>query len=246
MKAILEPRVISALAVSAAVILGTWILGSAWKKTHYAMERVNVTGLATQDFSSDLIVWHGTFERKANVIREAYSMIKDDAVMIRKFLRDHGVQDSAIVFDAVDIRKEFRSIRENDNYYQQFDGYRLAQSFTVESKDVDRVEVVSREISELLNAGIELTSQAPQYYYTKLSALKLDLLSKASADGKARADSIAKNAGSSLGSMRTAESGIFQITGQNSDEEYTWGGAFNVASRDKTASITVRMEFEVR
>jgi hypothetical protein len=40
--------------------------------------------------------------------------------------------------------------------------------------------------------------------------------------------------------------GIFQITAQNSDEEYTWGGAFNTSDKLKTASITVRMEFGVR
>ena len=242
----MEPRVVSAIVISAAIVIATWILGSAWESTHYATERINVTGLATRDFTSDLIVWRGTFERKANVIRGAYTMIKQDAELIKKFLADHGVKDADVVFDAVDIQKQFRSIRENENYYQQFDGYRLAQSLTIQSKDVDKIEVVSREISELLNAGIELTSQAPQYYYTKLAALKLDLLSKASANGKARADSLAANASSRLGSLRTAETGIFQITGQNSDEEYTWGGAFNTASRDKTASITVRMEFEVR
>jgi hypothetical protein len=37
--------------------------------------------------------------------------------------------------------------------------------------------------------------------------------------------------------------GIFQITGQNSDEEYSWGGTFNTSSKRKTASITVKMEF---
>ncbi|MCO6466298.1 MAG: SIMPL domain-containing protein [Bradyrhizobiaceae bacterium] len=242
----MEPRIISAIAVSAAVILGTWILGSAWKSTHYATERINVTGLATRDFSSDLIVWSASFERKANVISEAYPLLKQDAERIRKYLADHGIKDADIVFDAVDIRKEYRSVQDNDRYYQQFDGFRLAQSVRVESRDLDRVESVSREISELLNAGIELTSQQPQYYYTKLAELKLDMLSKASANGRARADSVAQNAGSKLGSLRTAETGIFQITGQNANEDYTWGGAFNTTSREKTASITVRMEFEIR
>jgi hypothetical protein len=242
----MEPRTISALAISLAVIIGTWILGSSWENTHPATERINVTGLAQRDFSSDLIVWRATYERKADLISDAYPMIKRDAELIKKYLSDHGVSDKDIVFDAVDIRKEYRSIRDNDNYYQQFDGYRLSQSLSIESKDVDRIESVSREISELLNAGVELTSQAPQYYYTKLSELKLDLLSKAAADGRARADSLAANARGRLGDLRTADMGIFQITAQNSDEEYTWGGAFNTSSRHKTASITVRMEFDIK
>lgn len=242
----MDSRAISAVAIALAVIVGTWILSTAWQRTHPTMERISVTGVATRDFSSDLIVWHASFERKASVISEAYPILKRDAELIRKYLADHGVSDKDIVFDAVDIRKEYRSIRDNENYYQQFDGYRLSQSVTVESKDVNRIEAVSREISELLNAGVELTSQAPQYYYTKLNELKLDLLSNASANGLARADSIAQNAGSTLGPMRVAEMGVFQITGQNTDEEYTWGGTFNTTAREKTASITVRMDFQLR
>jgi hypothetical protein len=40
--------------------------------------------------------------------------------------------------------------------------------------------------------------------------------------------------------------GIFQITAQNSSEEYTYGGAFNTASKNKTASVTVRLDFGIK
>jgi hypothetical protein len=39
--------------------------------------------------------------------------------------------------------------------------------------------------------------------------------------------------------------GIFQITGQNSSEDYSWGGTFNTEAKKKTASITMRLEFQV-
>jgi len=40
--------------------------------------------------------------------------------------------------------------------------------------------------------------------------------------------------------------GIFQITGQNSNEDYSYGGAFNTSSKNKTASITVNLECTVK
>ena len=73
----------------------------------------------------------------------------------------------------------------------------------------------------------------------------MDLLAKASADGKQRAEIIAKNAGSSLGKLKNANLGIFQITGKNTDEDYSYGGTFNTSSVNKTGSITIRMEFAV-
>jgi len=37
--------------------------------------------------------------------------------------------------------------------------------------------------------------------------------------------------------------GVFQITGKNNNEEYSYGGSFNTSSRLKTASITLRVEY---
>jgi hypothetical protein len=107
------------------------------------------------------------------------------------------------------------------------------------------VERISREITELLQSGIELSSEQPAYYYTKLSDLKIKLLEKATEDARVRAETIAKNADSKLGDLKKASMGVFQITGQYSNEDYTYGGAFNTKDKDKTASITVRLEYEL-
>ena len=71
------------------------------------------------------------------------------------------------------------------------------------------------------------------------------MLAAATADAKNRADRIAKNAGGGLGSLRNAAMGIFQITAQNSSEEFSYGGNFNTGSKNKTASITARLEFGI-
>jgi hypothetical protein len=49
-----------------------------------------------------------------------------------------------------------------------------------------------------------------------------------------------------LGRLISANMGIFQITGQNSTEDYSWGGTFNTSAKDKTASITMRLSYGVR
>lgn len=242
----MDKGIISSLSLSVAVIVAAIVLGHAWTDTHAAREKINVTGLAQRDFTSDLIVWRATFERRATSINDAYSMMKRDAELVRKYLMERGVQSSELIFNAIDIQKEYRSIKAGESYDRVFDGYRLWQDIRIESKHVDQIEALSREISELLNMGVELNSQSPEYYYTKLSELKVDLLAKAAADGKVRAGKIAENGGGQVGEIRRADMGIFQITAQNSSEDYSWGGAFNTTSKNKTASITVRMEFGMR
>lgn len=242
----MEQRTIAAVVFGIAILGASWMFSSAWESTHPAMEKINVTGLAQSDFTSDLIVWRASFGRKAETISGAYPLMKRDAEIVRDYLIKRGVKADELVFDAIDIQQEYKNIKRDEGYERVFDGYRLWQGVRIESKNVDQVEAISREISELLNAGVELSSQAPEYYYSKLSELKVDLLSRAAEDGKVRAQAIAERSGGGLGSLRRADMGIFQITAQNSTEEFTWGGAFNTASKRKTASITVKMEFSVK
>ena len=127
----------------------------------------------------------------------------------------------------------------------EFEAYRLSQVVTVDSKDLDRVIEISREISELLEQGVQIRSYNPKFYYSDLDKLKLNLIEQASENGRIRAEQIAKNSNSSLKGLKDARLGVFQILGYNSGESYSWSGTFNTSSRWKTASITVKMDFEV-
>jgi hypothetical protein len=235
----------------AAIVLGIcgiiafWVAGNAFKYKFKSTETIVVTGLAEKDFISDLIVWNGSYSRKAMDLKSAYASVKQDENTIRQYLKGKGIADNELVFSSVVINKEFDTKTDVNGKQrsQVFTGYNLTQTVTVQSKDVDKVDKISREVTELIESGIEFNSQSPLFYNTKLSEVKMDLLAKASADAKLRAETIAKNAGNSLGKLRKASMGVFQITGKNSNENYSYGGAFNTSSRNKTGSITIRMEF---
>lgn len=238
-------NILPAVAMSLAVVIGTWLLAKTWRATHDVFQKIAVTGVAQQDFESDRIVWQASFERRGTQINEAYAFMKTDADVIRNYLLTHGITAKEFVFDAVNIERETKMVMVDNRSREEFVGYRLSQSLRVESKNLDKVEQLSREISELLKSGMQLTSNNPSYYCSYLSSVKAKLLSNASSEGRERALTIAGNSGGKIGSLRKAEMGIFQITGQNSNDDYSWSGAFNTTSRFKTASVTVKMEFDV-
>ena len=234
------------LAISLAIILGTWILGNSYLKSKRTPSQISVTGLASSDFNSDLIVWSASFSRRAVNLQEAFNSLKTDQERIKQYIVNKGINANEVVFSAVEIEKEYETHRYPDgSEITTFARYKLSQKVNIESKNVNLVELVSREVTELINDGIELSSNEPRYYYTKLADLKIDLLAAAAKDARIRAEKIAENAGASLGEMETGDMGIFQITGQNSNEDYSWGGTFNTSSRNKTASITVRVNFSL-
>ncbi|MFM7217952.1 MAG: SIMPL domain-containing protein [Bacteroidota bacterium] len=237
---------LSPFVIALSIIVSAFVLGRAWNYRYRAQETISVTGLASKDFSSDLVVWSGNYSRKSLELRSAYSQLKADENSIREYLVGKGISSGEIVFSSVGIDKQFSYTYDENGRQtgQQFTGYNLTQTITVESKDIDKVESVSRQVTELIEQGIEFYSGQPSYFYTKLADLKLDLLANASSDARRRAEIIAENSGSSLGDLKKSAMGVFQITGQNSNEDYSYGGVFNTSSRQKTASITLRVEYQ--
>lgn len=241
---------LSALIIGISVMVSCVAL--AFGLSHFRSESTHVitaTGSASVDFESDIIIWRGSFSRTAWTSQEAYTEIKKDADMVNTYLKDNGISDDEIVFDSVDIRRTYHdNYDDNGNYIGSVaDGYELTQSVTVSSSNLDTVEKISRDISSLLDKGVELTSGSPEYYYSDLDALKLDLIDKASVNAKDRIDIIAKNTGAGLGKLKNSSLGVFQITAKNSGtSSYTYDGAFDTESRFKTASITVKLEYDLK
>jgi uncharacterized protein len=236
----------SSIAFALAIILAALSFSNAYKFKYKSNNSVSVTGLGSKDFVSDLIVWSGSFIRKNGSLKDAYAELDSDRDKIKKYLLKQGTSTDEIIFSAVDIDKEFADVWDDSGTktISVFSGYRLTQRVQIESKDVDKVEAISRQISELINLGIEFYSSSPNYFYTKLAALKIEMIAEATKDANTRAKKIAENAGSDIGALKNASMGVFQIVAQNSAEEYSWGGSFNTTSKRKSASITVKLEYE--
>lgn len=224
------------------------VLGRSYTYKYRSQDTIVVTGLGETQFVSDLIVWSGELTTESPSVAPGYAQLESNKQKVQKYLTSKGIPAERIVFGFVNVDKQYESVyNANGNWTgQRFTGYRLRQRFTVESTDVEKVEVVSREISSLIAQGVSIEADAPDYYYTKLDDVKMGLIETASADARTRAEKIADNAGTKIGRVASARMGVFQITGANSNEEFSAGGSFNTSSRTKKARITMRIEYRVK
>ncbi|MFS4456830.1 SIMPL domain-containing protein [Maribacter sp. 2304DJ31-5] len=238
---------VTAIIFGTAIVIAAYFLGNAYVKRANPAQIISVTGLGNENFTSDLIVWEGQFSTNNTVLRSAFERLNNDKDIVKKYLVSKGIQENNIIFNSVQTSELRDNKYENGNYVgSTFRGYQLTQSVKIESPKVLLIEEVSREITELLNKGVQFNSSPPRYYYTKLADLKIEMISKATEDARIRAEKIAENSGSGLGNLVSAKMGVFQITGQNSGENYSWGGAYNTTSKNKTASITMRLDYKVK
>ena len=249
-------KLVATLFICFAIVIASFTLGNAFKNRNQNLDSISVIGLGTKDFESDEILWSGSFTAKSSDIKTAYNKIVSDQKIVSDFFVSKGFKTSEFSFGAVNFSKKYREVviqnPENYNlnrYEQVFDGYEAFQTIVFSAKKnpelMKRIEDVSNKTSELVNSGIELTSNSIQYTYSDLPSLKQSLIEKASQDAKERAQKIVKNADGSIGKLKNASMGVFQITGKGSTEEDSYGGINDTYSKSKTARITVRLEYEL-
>lgn len=210
---------------------------------------ISATGSAELSLDSDLIVWRGYFDATGETSKEAYNIIKVDADRVKKYLEDNGIKDNEMVFNSVNISEKVEGIYDaNGNWVgSNLVGYDLSQNVVITSKDIEKVEKVSRDISKLLEDGVQFRSNSPEYYCTTLSDSKLELIKLATANAKERIDIMASEAGASVGKLKNSKLGVFQIVAENSGTaSFAYDGFLDTSSRKKTASITVKLEYAIK
>lgn len=252
----MNTKIKTSIIIGIAIIITAYILGNAFKNRNENLDTISVVGLGTKNFVSDEILWTCSFSAKKATIKEAYNKITSNQKIITNFFIKKGFSTEEFSFGAIRFTKEYKEIRiENlDNSYNVkyeriFDGYTASQNITFSATKqpqlMQKIETVSSVTSELINEGIELYSNPIQYSYSSLPSLKHSLIESATIDAKQRAEKISTSGNGNIGKLKKASMGVFQITGQGSTEDYSYGGVYDRYSKNKTARITVRLTYQL-
>jgi hypothetical protein len=163
-------KYLSAIIFAIAIVLAAWFLGESYVSRANPDGEISVTGSGSENFTSDLIVWEGSFSRMSPNLEQAYKDLNRDKETVRTYLIEKGIDEENIVFNSVQTSEQRENQYQNGNYVGSiFQGYQLTQSVKIEANDVELVEAVAREITELLNKGVQFNSTPPRYYVTTQS-----------------------------------------------------------------------------
>ena len=84
----------------------------------------------------------------------------------------------------------------------------------------------------------------PQYFYNNLNDVKVQLIGAATKDSLLRAEQFAANSGVTVGPLRSASQGVFQITAPNSTETADYG-SYDTSTVEKLVKAVVTVEYSV-
>jgi len=235
---------ITAIILSLGLIVSSFIFSQGMVKLKSSGNTITVTGSAKQQIKSDWAVWNGSFSAQNVQLPGAYAQIKSDQEKVKTYLKSKGIAEKDMVFSSINTEIKY-VILPNGQYSNQIESYSLNQQVEIRSSDVDKITVLSREATDLINQGVEFQSNPPQYFYTKLADLKVKMLSKATQDAMIRADEIAKFADSKVGGLKAAHMGVFQITPQYSNDVSDYG-VNDTSSLDKEITAVMNCEFTIK
>ena len=233
----------SRAALAVGLVLAALTFGWFYASSKRGDEAITVTGSAKKRINSDLVVWSAGVSAQSGQLSDAYRQLSDNIPRIKQYLLDKGVPETQMTVSSISTTTLKR--RDADgNETSEITGYSLTQSIEVRSNDVQKISQIAREATELINQGILIESKAPQFYYTQIGDLKIEMLGEAAKDAKERASRIASSTGNSIGSVRSAKMGVLQITAADSTDVSDYG-VYDTSTIEKDMTAVVNVSFAV-
>lgn len=209
-----------------AIMLGLIIMGSMLPKAvekYRSYDRtVNVKGLCEKEVKADRVIWPIVYRVMANDIQSIYDQTDANNAAIMGFLQEGGINPSEISVSVPQISDKFANeYGDNDRAFR----YIAKNIITVYTSDVDTVLALMGKQSELLKKGI-VTGGANQwenpveFKYEGLNDIKPQMIEEATENARAAAKKFAKDSGSRLGKIKTANQGTFTIENRDSNTPY--------------------------
>ncbi len=202
---------------------------------------ISVTGSAKRTIVSDYIVWDASLTSQQPTPQRALAQLKGWETRMTTFLHDEGAQDAEITIAPI-ATDTVTSTDANGNSTGKVIAYKLTRNFEVRSSRVSAVATLVEDSSKLLAEGIPLQAQAPQYVYTRLPSLRPQLLAAATQDALNRARVLVKSTGGHLGSLRSVDVGVFQVTSPNSTDVSDYG-VYDTTTLKKDVTAVVNVTF---
>jgi len=234
---------VAGLFLAAGLVLSAMLVTRAWLKITQS-QTITVTGSAKRAVESDLILWRGSCAVESPTLAGAHQAMSAAQARVAEFLAARGFSNAT--FSALDITELKASQKQADGFTHSItSGFRLTQTVSVSSGDLDAVLAMDRETSALVEQGVLFTPRSPEFIYTRSAEAKHEMLAEATRDARLRAAQIAGQGGAAVAQLRSARMGVFQITPEHSAET-SWEGMFDTAARHKTITAVVTATFALK
>ena len=232
--------ILSCIIITLGILVSSIIFSSKIPKN----DSITVTGSASKIVKSDSAKLSFSIMAKMPTQKASYNLIKTQTPIVTKFLLDKGVDKKDIEIKPLSGYYDYK--RSSNGYVtNEIDSYNASENIIVTSNDVEKIKEISVEIQNLVDKGISLETYPPEYFYSDLASIKIDLLKEATLDAKQRAVSMLGAASSRVGKVKSMRMGVFQITPKDSTSVSDMG-MNDTTTIDKKVTAVANVVFKIK
>ena len=212
-------KILPAILVALGLTLGGFFPGYYYYKTKAEARSVTVKGLAEKDVVADMGIWNIQFTVSGNDLAAARTQIGKQANEVVKFLKAQKFADDEIHIGRIETN-DLMANPYRDNTAAETARFILTQTIVVRSDKVQNISDAMSFSNELIGMGIVFSNQSASYFFTKLNDIKPEMLKSATQNAKEAALEFARNSGSTVGKIKTANQGVFSILAADDPNTY--------------------------
>lgn len=237
-----ERFVIPSAILGFALIISTLIFSGTWKKIKSENQIITVTGSAKSVIVSDLGILRGTLTVEAATASDAYRELQTQKPVLLAYFKSKGFAGDKVNYQTINSYPNYSFNSQGQNVGVR--SFTASQTIDISSSDVNLIKAMSLEISSLIERGVSFQVNPPEYYYTKIGDIKIEIQAQAAKDAMTRGQRIAEATGRELGTLKSARMGVLQITPENSNLTSDYG-VNDVSSIRKEIVAVVNANFEI-
>ncbi len=207
----------TAAILAVGMIAGGYLLGDGLLRAKDAERSVTVRGLAERDVTADLATWTISYSASSTSLAEAQSKVREDTAAIRAFFTELGFPADALQPTGANV-----SSYASDGLTT----YTVRQRLALRTDDIALAQKAVTQQFDLVGRGVLLEEgSGMSYAFTKLDAIKPEMVAQATKDARAAAQQFAEDSGVGVGAIKDATQGYFSIEARDGAEGGGWGQA---------------------
>jgi hypothetical protein len=206
-----------------------YALGDGLRRSKMAEHRsVTVRGVSERNVTADLATWPVSFSHQGTELGPVQQSVDSQAHAVRAFFLRAGFRPQEITDEDVSLSREQPTDKDGKPVGPQ--KLTVTRSIQLRTSDIARVRMAYARQAELLRDGIEVVGSASNvsYTFTKLNALKPEMIGEATRNARESAEQFARDSGVSVGKMKEASQGYFSVgarDGQDCEDCGSSGGS---------------------
>ncbi len=235
--------IIMAVIMAVSLIISSVLLSDFFLKIRHE-ENITVKGFSQTEVKSDIAKLRFSIVRRETTLQEAYKQIKRDKKIVMDYLAAKKIAGDNVESNGL-YTYEIKKMNSKGMYTNEIEGHNATQNMLITSGDVELIKKLAEDMTALIESGVNIRINEPQYYISDLQDLKIQLLTSATEDGFTRAKKLAEGSGAEVGALVSATQGVFQVTEPNSMEVSSYG-VYNTSSIMKSVKAVVTLSYAVK